>query len=112
MWVRDHARPEFHKALGVDIEWYDQEVFRKTSTISRQIFPIEVDIDHPRWIPNLQRMNRAFIAMDAAHREGGVAGKVKGWFASAKAALAFAALYTIPAKRHALPAVVRLEPSY
>jgi hypothetical protein len=34
MWVRDHARPEFHKALGVDIEWYDQEVFRKTSTIA------------------------------------------------------------------------------
>jgi magnesium-protoporphyrin IX monomethyl ester (oxidative) cyclase len=52
MWVRDHARPEFHKALGVDIEWYDQEVFRKTSTISRQIFPMELDIDSPRWIPN------------------------------------------------------------
>ena len=54
MWVRDHARPEFHKALGVDIGWYDQEVFRKTSTIARQIFPIELDIDHPRWIPNLR----------------------------------------------------------
>jgi magnesium-protoporphyrin IX monomethyl ester (oxidative) cyclase len=87
-------------------------VFRKTSTIARQIFPIELDIDHPAWIPNLERMNRAFIAMDAAHREGGVSGKLKGWVASAKAALTFARLYTIPAKRHALPASVRLEPSY
>jgi magnesium-protoporphyrin IX monomethyl ester (oxidative) cyclase len=112
MWVRDHARPEFHKALGVDIGWYDQEVFRKTSTISRQIFPIELDIDSPRWIPNLQRMNRAFIAMDAAKRQGGIGGKLKGWMAGTKAALTFAALYTIPVKRHDLPANVRLEPSY
>ena len=112
MWVRDHARPAFHKALGVDIEDYDQEVFRKTSTISRQIFPIELDIDHPRWKPQLRAMERAFVAMDAARRQGGIAGKLKGWMAGAKAALAFASLYTIPAKRHALPAQVRLEPSY
>jgi magnesium-protoporphyrin IX monomethyl ester (oxidative) cyclase len=112
MWVRDHARPEFHKALGVEISWYDQEVFRKTSTIARQIFPIELDIDHPRWIPNLQRMNRAFIAMDAAKRQGGIGGKLKGWAAGAKAFVTFASLYTIPAKRHDLPANVRLEPSY
>jgi magnesium-protoporphyrin IX monomethyl ester (oxidative) cyclase len=112
MWVRDHARPEFHKALGVDIAWYDQEVFRKTSTISRQIFPIEVDIDSPRWIPNLERMNRAFIAMDAAKKRGGLGGKLAGWVAGAKAALAFGALYTIPVRRHELPADVRLEPGY
>jgi magnesium-protoporphyrin IX monomethyl ester (oxidative) cyclase len=112
MWVRDHARPEFHKALGVEISWYDQEVFRKTSTIARQIFPIEIDIDSPRWIPNLERMNRAFVAMDAAKRQGGIGGKLKGWAAGAKALVTFVSLYTIPAKRHALPANVRLEPSY
>ena len=112
MWVRDHARPEFHKALGVDIEWYDQEVFRKTSTISRQIFPIELDIDHPRWKPALRRMEKAFVAMDAARRQGGLGGWLRGKAAAARAALAFASLYTIPVKRHALPASVRLEPSY
>jgi magnesium-protoporphyrin IX monomethyl ester (oxidative) cyclase len=112
MWVRDHARPEFHKALGVDIAWYDQEVFRKTSAISRQIFPIELDIDHKRWIPNLERMNRAFIAMDAAKRQGGLGGRLAGWAAGAKALYAFVALYTIPVHRHDLPADVRLEPSY
>jgi magnesium-protoporphyrin IX monomethyl ester (oxidative) cyclase len=112
MWVRDHARPEFHKALGVDIEWYDQEVFRKTSEISKQVFPIELDIDHPRWIPGLKRMNAAFIDMEKAQRQGGVGGKIKGWMAGARAAFAFASLYTIPVKRHALPASVRLEPVY
>ena len=112
MWVRDHARPEFHKALGVDIEWYDQEVFRKTSAIARQIFPIEIDIDHPRWKPNLRRMEAAFRGMDAAQRQGGVAGKLKGWVATAKAGLAFAALYTIPSQRLTPPQSVRLEPVY
>ena len=47
-----------------------------------------------------------------ARKQGGVSGKIKGWTAAAKAAVTFAALYTIPAKRHALPASVRLEPSY
>ena len=112
MWVRDHARPEFHKALGVDIEWYDQEVFRKTSAIARQIFPVELDIDHPRWKPNLRRMNSAFIAMDAAQKQGGIAGKLKGWAAAARAATAFASLYLIPVKTNELPASVRLEPAY
>ncbi|MFN4159633.1 MAG: magnesium-protoporphyrin IX monomethyl ester (oxidative) cyclase [Gemmobacter sp.] len=112
MFVRDHARPKFHEALGVDIEWYDQEVFRKTSAIAAQIFPIEVDIDHPRWLPNLRRMNEAFIAMNAAQKEGGLSGRLKGWGAKAKAFSAFVSLYLIPVKHQDLPANVRLEPSY
>jgi magnesium-protoporphyrin IX monomethyl ester (oxidative) cyclase len=112
MWVRDHARPVFHKALGVDIDWYDQEVYRKTSTIARQVFPIELDIDHPRWKPNLERMNRAFIDMDAAKRKGGIAGAIGKAWAGARAAAAFAALYTIPAIRQTPPENVRLEPAY
>ena len=112
MWVRDHARPKFHEALGVDIEWYDQEVFRKTSAIARQIFPIEIDIDHPRWLPNLRRMNDAFLAMDAARKQGGLMGRLKGFAASARALRAFATLYLIPVKHQELPKDVRLEPAY
>jgi magnesium-protoporphyrin IX monomethyl ester (oxidative) cyclase len=112
MHVRDHARPAFHKALGVDIDWYDAEVFRVTTEISRQVFPVEIDLQNPRWTAGLKRMRAAFDAMDAAKREGGVAGRLKGWAAGAKAATAFAQLYFIPVKKNVLPASSRLQPSY
>jgi magnesium-protoporphyrin IX monomethyl ester (oxidative) cyclase len=112
MWVRDHARPHFHKALGVDIDWYDQEVFRKTSAIARQVFPVELDIDHPAWIPTLRRMERAMRRMDAGRRATGL----KGWWqrtsGAAAAALAFARLYLIPVRHTTPPASPRLEPVY
>jgi magnesium-protoporphyrin IX monomethyl ester (oxidative) cyclase len=112
MYVRDHARPEFHKALGVDIEWYDQEVFRKTSEIARQVFPVEVDINHKRWMPNLRRMRDAFGQMEAGKRQGGFGGFVTGKLGAVKAALAFVQLYTIPVIHRVPPKNVRLEPVY
>jgi magnesium-protoporphyrin IX monomethyl ester (oxidative) cyclase len=112
MFVRDHARPKFHAALGVDIEWYDQEVFRKTSAIARQVFPVEVDIDHPRWLPNLRRMRDAFGQIDAGKRAGGFGGLIQRMVGSVKAAYAFGALYTIPTIKTVPPKNVRLEPGY
>ena len=112
MWVRDHARHAFHDALGVDIDWYDQEVFRKTSTIARQVFPLELDIDHPRWKSALNKLQSAFEDMDSAKRKGGLSGRVGRFTASARAALAFFSLYTIPSKKNEVPENVRLEPAY
>jgi magnesium-protoporphyrin IX monomethyl ester (oxidative) cyclase len=112
MWVRDHARVEFHKALGVDIDWYDQRVYQVTSEIARQVFPIELDIHHPRWIPNLRRMNDAFVGMEDAQRRGGIGGKIAKYAHGAKAAFAFFRLYTIPVIRQTPPASVRMEPAY
>nr|WP_237400564.1 magnesium-protoporphyrin IX monomethyl ester (oxidative) cyclase [Rhodovulum sulfidophilum] len=112
MHVRDHQRPEFHKALGVDTDWYGQEVFRKTSELSRQIFPITLDIDHPRWARGLAALQEASVAIDAARKRGGVAGKLAQWAGSARAAGAFLSLLTIPARRHEVPTSPRLEPVY
>ncbi|MEM9475555.1 MAG: magnesium-protoporphyrin IX monomethyl ester (oxidative) cyclase [Pseudomonadota bacterium] len=112
MYVRDHQRPAFHAALGVDPDWYGQEVFRKTSEISKQIFPITLDIDHPRWMPGLKRLQKASVDMDAAKKRGGLAGKLGQLSAGMRAGLAFVSLYTIPAKKHVVPTNTRLEPTY
>ncbi len=112
MWVRDHARKDFHNALGVDIDWYDQEVFRKTSIIARQVFPIELDIDHPRWIPNLRRMNDGMLEMERGQKAGGLSGWLRHKAGSVRAMLAFANLFLIPVKHQTPPANVRLEPAF
>ena len=112
MYVRDHARPAFHQALGVDIDWYDREVFRKTSEISRQVFPLEIDIDNPRWGRGLKRLRHALADLDAAERRSGVGRLLGKASAGLRAGLAFAGLYTIPVKRHELPDSSRLQPAY
>ena len=112
MWVRDHQRPAFHAALDVDPAWYGQEVFRKTSEISRQVFPLTLDIDHRRWRPNLERLQRASVQIERAKARGGIGGTLSRAAGIARAAAAFAALYTIPAIRHRIPANSRLEPAY
>ncbi|MGR3485390.1 MAG: magnesium-protoporphyrin IX monomethyl ester (oxidative) cyclase [Paracoccaceae bacterium] len=112
MWVRDHQRPAFHRALGVDPAWYGQEVFAKTSAISRQVFPFTLDIDHPRWRPGLDRMQAANEAIAAAKAQGGVAGKLRQIAGSARAAAAFVSLLSIPAIPNEVPEDVRLEPAY
>jgi magnesium-protoporphyrin IX monomethyl ester (oxidative) cyclase len=112
MFVRDAQRPAFHEALGVDPEWYGQEVFAKTSELSRQVFPIVLDIDHPAWLPTLRRLRQANEDIAAAVEQGGVMGRLRRAWGSARAAAAFARLYAIPAKRNAVPASPRLEPCY
>ena len=112
MYVRDHQRPAFHKALGVDPDWYAHEVFTKTSKLSEQIFPITLDIEHPKWQPTLEKLQRANVDLDAARKQGGVVGFVKKLGAQARAASAFATLYFIPSQKHQVPESTRLEPAY
>ena len=112
MFVRDHQRPAFHRALGVDPDWYGQEVFRKTSEISKQVFPITLDIDHPNWMPALKRLQKANADLDRAKKAGGIGGKLAEIGASARAAAAFLSLYLIPAVPNEVPADTRLEPAY
>jgi len=47
MYVRDHSRPELYKGLGIDPDEFDYRIFDICSEISRQVFPLTLDIDHP-----------------------------------------------------------------
>jgi len=109
MYVRDHQRPAFHKALGVDPDWYAHEVFFKTSKLSEQIFPITLDIDHPRWKPQLENLQKANADIAEANKKNAFFAKLG---AQVRAGAAFLSLLTIPSKSHTVPASPRLEPVY
>src|SRR6056300_71505 len=109
MYVRDHQRPAFHQALGVDTDWYAHEVFTKTSELSKQIFPITLDIDSPKWLPTLKKLQAANVDLATAEKSGA---KIAAMSARLRAAKAFVTLFLIPTKRHDVPSVTRLEPCY
>lgn len=110
MYVRDHARPAFHDALGVDPTEYDLTVFRITSEISRQVFPLALDIDHPAFHRGLDRMCRLSARMNAAKAKGGVLGRLHYAGLAAAAAATFARLYVLPTVPNTLPEEIRLAP--
>jgi len=112
MYVRDHARPQFHAALGVDPTDYDFTVFQITSEISRQVFPLTLDIDHPQFRVRLDRLSHIAAAVQAARAEGGVGNRMKSFGLAASAAITFVRLYLMPAKRNALPKQVRLRAAW
>ena len=112
MYVRDHMRPAFHKAIGMTPDDYDFKVFRICNEISRQVFPIVLDIDNPAFRAGLQRLWRITEASAEAKRRGGIVGAVKRAGLAMAATAIFARLFVMPAKRNDLPEQVRLQPAW
>ncbi len=112
MYVRDHARPVFHAAMGIDPTEYDFQVFRITTEISRQVFPVSLDLDHPAFAAGLERLRRITEAKRANRLAGGVMGKVRNAGLTVAAAANFARLFLLPVKNNAAPAQVRLAPAW
>jgi magnesium-protoporphyrin IX monomethyl ester (oxidative) cyclase len=105
MYVRDHARPEFHKALGLDPTAYDYQVFHITSEIAKQTFPVSLDLDNPAFRHGLERLRELNVKMNG--KKGPVS-----WILKAQAGFTFARLFLMNPKQHELPSDVRLVPSW
>jgi magnesium-protoporphyrin IX monomethyl ester (oxidative) cyclase len=112
MYIRDHARPVFHDALGIDPTEYDYKVFSICTEISRQVFPVTLDSDDPRFRRGMERLRRIAERIGAAKEQGGVVGKIKQIGLMAAAGASFARLYLLRPKNNALPAKVRLAPAW
>ena len=112
MYVRDHQRPAFHAALGIDPEWYGHEVFRKTTEISRQVFPLTLDIDSPVWKARLKALQRANADLVRARDASGPMARLRRLAAKGRATAAFVALYLVPSRRNDVPAETRMTPAY
>ena len=112
MYIRDHARPAFHEALGLDPTEYGKQVFRITTEISKQVFPITLDIDNPKFYELLEQLRNASDKLYAAREQGGLVGGLKRIGYTAVAGFHFARLYFMPAQNNELPVKSRLEPAW
>ena len=113
MYVRDHTRPAFHAALGLDPTAYDYQVFRICSEISKQVFPLTLDTDHPKFRMRMERMRRLSDAMAAQKARGGLLSLVRrALLLGRRWRATFLRLYMMPAQTNALPGTVRLAPAW
>jgi len=112
MYVRDHNRVAFHEALDLDPTDFGMRVFRITSDISKQVFPLQLDIDHPKFKAGLDRLVDLSTRIERAREAGGLWSKIRLAGLRARVAATFARLYMLPVVPNELPASSRLEPAY
>ena len=112
MYVRDHNRPLFHQALGIDPAEYGYKVFSITTEISQQVFPVKIDTDDPRFRKAMEDLRLAANGIEDANERGGISGALGKVKHTAKAGFAFAQMYFMKPQANELPQSVRLAPAW
>jgi len=87
-------------------------VFRITSEISRQVFPLTLDIEHPAFLAGLERLRRIERRVAAAKARGGLVGGACRIGLGIAAATTFARLYLLPTRPNAIPREARFAPAW
>jgi magnesium-protoporphyrin IX monomethyl ester (oxidative) cyclase len=87
-------------------------VFRITTEISKQVFPVSLDTDSPAFRAGLERLFFVQTRYDEAKARGGLLGKLAQARWATAGAAAFLRLYLLPVQQHALPANIRVAPTW
>ena len=83
-----------------------------TNEITKQCFPFTLDLDNPKFLPIMRRLNEIAIAMGEAQKQGGIVGKLKKIKLGSAAAFNFMRLYSMPTVRNDIPETSRLVPAW
>jgi magnesium-protoporphyrin IX monomethyl ester (oxidative) cyclase len=102
----------FHAALGLDPTDYDYRVFAICNQICRQVFPVELDIEDPRFRRNMDRLLAASRRIEEGKGQGGIGGAVKRVTGLAGVAASLVRLYFQPTRKNELPQSIRLQPAW
>jgi magnesium-protoporphyrin IX monomethyl ester (oxidative) cyclase len=112
MYVRDHARPHFHNAIGIDPTDYDYRVFRICNEITKQVFPLTLDIENPKFQALMERLRHINEEMGRVKKRSSMSARLKMAMLGSQAAFTLVRLYTLPTKSNELPASSRLAPAW
>ncbi len=112
MYVRDHSRPKLYEAFGMDVTEFDYTVFDITTEISKQVFPLTLDTDHPVFRRSMERLRELNVAQEKARAAGGVFSIFKRVGLAMMTAATFARVFFLPAKSNDLPETVRMVPAW
>jgi magnesium-protoporphyrin IX monomethyl ester (oxidative) cyclase len=112
MYVRDHIRAPFYRSVGLDATEYDFAVFRITTEISKQVFPLALDLENPRFRARLDRMAAGTAAMQALQGQRGIGARFRRARLMLGNVAAFVGLFLMRVIPNTPPAEVRMEPAY
>nr|YP_010338068.1 Magnesium-protoporphyrin IX monomethyl ester oxidative cyclase [Erythrolobus coxiae]UNJ17653.1 Magnesium-protoporphyrin IX monomethyl ester oxidative cyclase [Erythrolobus coxiae] len=71
MYLNDFQRANFYTAIGLDPRQFDIQVIRKTNESSARVFPVALDVDHPKFFMLLDRcscLNQYLLSIDASDK--------------------------------------------
>ena len=83
-----------------------------TTEITRQVFPITLDIENPKFLEGLERLRILNDRIQAAEAQGGLVGRAKKTLLMAQAAATFGRLYMMTPKENALPDKIGMVPAW
>jgi magnesium-protoporphyrin IX monomethyl ester (oxidative) cyclase len=112
MFVRDHDRPVMHKALGLNPTEYDMEVFRITTEISKQVFPVLLDIENPKFLSGLKTLRQLSEKSIVYKKNRNLISLILRGLLGVKVAFVFIRLYFMKPISNKLPTDLRLRPTW
>ncbi len=112
MYVRDHSRPKLYQAFGMDPTEFDYRVFEITSEISKQVFPMTLDTDNPKFRAGMERLLKLSKRAEQLQARGGLFNQVRRLGVMAQSGITFARLYFLPTIPNALPEQVCMSPAW
>ena len=112
MFVRDHDRPVMHKALGLCPTEYDMQVFRITTEISKQVFPVLLDIENPKFLQGLKALRELSTKSATLAKSRKLTSLIFRGFLAVKAAFEFTRLFFLKPITNKLPSNLRLKPDW
>lgn len=112
MYIRDHSRPKLYEAFGMDITEFDYTVFDITTEISKQVFPLTLNTDDPRFRAGLEKMLRLSNRSEALREAGGMMNLIKRGGLAIASAATFARLFFLPVNKNNLPDQILATPAW